>query len=218
MLNIITDLLYVLVPKILSSAKLLHQLPASILLEQLHLTYGIPFCAPGSSTACILSLNSLSDVLLAANLGDSGFFVLHGNQVSFKTTPQQYGFNFPYQLALNTFVANRPEQAQGISLPVQPRDVIVIGTDGLWDNLFLEECVEVVTECQNQGLSPEEIAKSLATHAQMRSVDKDASSPFQESAEMNGLEYPNGGKPDDITVIVSVVKETQSQSQTGRID
>lgn len=148
-------------------------------------------------------------MLLAANLGDSGFFVLHGNEVSFKTTPQQYGFNFPYQLALNTYVANRPEQAQGISLPIEPRDVIVMGTDGLWDNLFLEECVEEVMECQNQGFLPREIAKSLANLAQLRSLDKNASSPFQESAESNGFRYPDGGKPDDITVIVSIVKEVE---------
>lgn len=37
-------------------------------------------------------------MLHAANLGDSGFMVIRGDQVVYKSPAQQHSFNFPFQL------------------------------------------------------------------------------------------------------------------------
>ena len=50
----------------------------------------------GSCTACVIVLER--DVLHAANLGDSGFMVIRGDQVVYKSPAQQHSFNFPFQL------------------------------------------------------------------------------------------------------------------------
>ncbi len=49
----------------------------------------------GSCTACVLVLEG--NTLHAANLGDSGFLVLRGKRVLFRSRTQQHQFNFPYQ-------------------------------------------------------------------------------------------------------------------------
>ncbi|GMH43595.1 hypothetical protein BSKO_11517 [Bryopsis sp. KO-2023] len=163
---------------------------------------------PGSSTACIMSINNATRSLLAANIGDSGFIVMQDSQVVFQTKPQQHGFNFPFQLGLNTFVANRPEQAQALCVSVQPGDIIVAATDGLWDNLFIDECADIVNEERLIGMSPKGISESLAANAQLRALDEGGTSPFVESANAHGFEHHSGGKLDDITVVVCYVTDS----------
>ena len=53
-------------------------------------------CVQGSCTACVVVLEG--NMLHAANLGDSGFMVIRGDSIVFKSRTQQHSFNFPYQL------------------------------------------------------------------------------------------------------------------------
>jgi protein phosphatase PTC7 len=46
-------------------------------------------------------------------------------------------------------------------LGVQPGDVVVCGTDGLWDNVFAEEAATIVARCKAQGDGPEAAANTL---------------------------------------------------------
>ena len=50
----------------------------------------------GSATVCILVLEGAR--LHAANLGDSGFWVLRGRSVVHRSPQQQHAFNWPFQL------------------------------------------------------------------------------------------------------------------------
>lgn len=59
---------------------------------------------------CVLVLDQ--DRLHAANLGDSGFMVIRGNKILFKSPQQQHKFNFPFQLGYPAEASDRPDQAQ----------------------------------------------------------------------------------------------------------
>jgi len=144
-------------------------------------------------------------------LGDSGFFILRKDEVIFKSPPQQYQFNFPYQIGYDTTMNNTPEQAEDFCVTVQPGDVIVTGTDGLWDNLFIKECVQLVRKCLDQGMTPAECSHKVAQVAQAKSLDERCTTPFQRGARENGYAYYGGGKPDDVTVIVSYVSQSGSK-------
>eukprot|EP01117_Protostelium_nocturnum_P014624 TRINITY_DN5585_c0_g1_i1.p1 TRINITY_DN5585_c0_g1~~TRINITY_DN5585_c0_g1_i1.p1 ORF type:complete len:413 (-),score=123.06 TRINITY_DN5585_c0_g1_i1:133-1203(-) len=54
----------------------------------------------GSTTVCILSVEN--GFLKAANLGDSGFLLVRGEQIIYRTKEQQFSFNFPYQIGTNS--------------------------------------------------------------------------------------------------------------------
>ena len=83
-----------------------------------------------------------------------------------------------------------------------PGDVLVMGSDGLFDNLHDEEIVQLVEAGTLQGQSTGSMAQSLAFAAFGASVDKQKVTPFSLGAsEAFDMVY-NGGKADDITALV----------------
>ncbi|VAI38683.1 unnamed protein product [Triticum turgidum subsp. durum] len=158
--------------------------------------------ARGSSTACIITLKEQG--LHAVNLGDSGFIVVRDGRTVLKSPSQQHDFNFTYQL----------ESGGGSDLPssadvsfhysVASGDVIIAGTDGLFDNLYDNEITAVVVEALRSGLGAQGTAQKIAALARERAEDKHRQSPFAAAAQEAGYRY-YGGKLDDITVVVSYV-------------
>lgn len=158
----------------------------------------------GSSTACVLVLHG--DELYAANLGDSGFMVVRGEDVIFQSPQQQHDFNFPYQLGSPGTVSDSPSAAQIFSIKVQVGDVVIVGTDGLLDNVFPDQAAAIAAVAYRKGEPPQVAAQALTTFAQQRAADRRYMSPFAYAAQAMGYYYL-GGKMDDITVIVSYVTE-----------
>lgn len=194
----------------------------------------------GSSTCCILVLDGTH--LRAANLGDSGFMIIRGLEIVYRTKEQQHSFNFPYQIGTGS--ADKPQHSQRIQVEVQPDDLIILGTvfplptlshsvtpststhtashplrvtlsrfilfsslilllqDGLWDNLFDEDIIDIVA---NAPSDPATIAQLIARQAHIVANDKDIISPFSKSARSNGYPLATGGKLDDITVLCARV-------------
>ncbi|KAH7840424.1 hypothetical protein Vadar_016629 [Vaccinium darrowii] len=157
--------------------------------------------AEGSSTACILTLTNNHAVV--ANVGDSGFMVIREGKEVFKSSIQQHTFNCPYQLG-NATRSDSPNLAQMYRTPVKPGDVIVMGTDGLLDNMFSEDICVVVKMMTESSSEPQQAAWVIAEHAYNNSVDSLAATPFVQAAVMAGKDHL-GGKADDITVIVAYV-------------
>lgn len=167
----------------------------------------------GSSTACVVVLDRTSRRLFAANLGDSGFVVVRAGVVVHRSNEQQHYFNTPYQLAIappeaqNLALSDSPDMADSSWFSVELGDVIVTATDGLFDNLpdymILDELRGIKDSSE---ASLRRIAENMAQRARRLAYDPNYMSPFARSACDNGLDV-TGGKPDDITVLLSVVTE-----------
>ncbi|KAM0042281.1 putative protein-serine/threonine phosphatase [Helianthus debilis subsp. tardiflorus] len=93
---------------------------------------------------------------------------------------------------------------QVFSIPVAPGDVIVAGTDGLFDNFYNNDITAVVILAIRAGLGPHVMAQKIAALARQRAQDKDRLTPFSAAAQEAGFRY-YGGKLDDITVVVSYI-------------
>ncbi|KAG2192582.1 hypothetical protein INT47_006034 [Mucor saturninus] len=167
----------------------------------------------GSTTACIVIL--CQDELRIANLGDCGVSVIRRNDYIFRSEEQQHSFNFPYQLGTASF--DSPADAQLFTVKIEEGDIVILGSDGLFDNLYDDEILEEVQNCIDQQIDPEKInevppqsiSDALALRAKIVSEDPDnPSSPFQVRAMHEGLYY-QGGKADDISVIVAIVKKDE---------
>jgi protein phosphatase PTC7 len=86
----------------------------------------------GSST-CILALLHHS-TLRIANLGDCSLLVIRNGEIIYRTKELQHGFNFPYQVG--THQRDEPmKDADRVEVEVEENDVVVVGSDGLMDNL-----------------------------------------------------------------------------------
>eukprot|EP00922_Rhytidocystis_sp_ex-Travisia-forbesii_P004667 GHVS01006873.1.p1 GENE.GHVS01006873.1~~GHVS01006873.1.p1 ORF type:complete len:1245 (-),score=216.88 GHVS01006873.1:100-3834(-) len=206
----------------------------------------------GSCTGLVACLDDEGGRLGVANLGDSALIVLRRQKVFtmscvHRTREQQHQFNCPFQLSrlpdpsqfgqllaegkerLVRVLQNNammpqdtPDMATAMSLRVQEGDLVLVGTDGLFDNLFDYE----ICQLANLALSPYDsivlhdkslvtsaysVAKALGEAASYRSRDPRARTPFMRHARQSGANYL-GGKLDDITVVACwVVRKSHKE-------
>jgi protein phosphatase PTC7 len=172
----------------------------------------------GSATFCIVSLDTLSDEqraaaaksasspdaivgqLRSANLGDSGFMVYRREALIFRSQEQQHSFNFPLQLGKNS--EDTPASADVFNLPIESDDLVIVGSDGLFDNVHDIN----VTQLVQQYRDIDELADRLSRLASKHANDARYLSPFALGAARAGFTGILGGKLDDITVVVARVR------------
>jgi len=150
----------------------------------------------GSTTCCIVSLDTSDPAnprVLSANLGDSGYIIIrHGAVVAYSDfqrldlAPMQLAI-IPERFEQIGAIQTDPADAECREHTVQHGDIIVLASDGLWDNI--PNCHEqnsdlsiLITELDNRGASMANIAQVLVETALSYYV-----------------------KPDDITVVVGKV-------------
>merc|ERR1712048_1281754 len=113
--------------------------------------------------------------LKAANVGDAGFRVIRSGEVVLASTPRQHQFDCPYQLGYKELVdyVNTAADAELLEFPVKPGDIVVAGSDGLFDNVFDADIVRVATETAKLGstvsatkAASEELVKLARKHAE----------------------------------------------------
>ena len=161
----------------------------------------------GSSTACVISLSDCH--ARTANLGDSGFLVYREGHVIYRSQEQTHYFNCPFQLGTNS--QDRPQDADTARIELQKGDVLLMGTDGLFDNVFDQQLLSLLKHgIQSAGpggaldADPQKIADNLADTAFHISQSTTGTTPFSHSCVIQGYDQ-HGGKPDDITVVVAIM-------------
>ncbi|WJX31259.1 protein-serine/threonine phosphatase [Trifolium repens] len=163
----------------------------------------------GSATVIIAMLEKNGNLKIA-NVGDCGLRVIRNGQVIFSTTPQEHYFDCPFQLC-SARVGQTYLDAMVSNVELMEGDTIVVGSDGLFDNVFDHEIVLTVASYKDVS----EAAKALANLASSHATDSNFDSPYSSEARSKGFEAPwwkkivgmklTGGKLDDITVIVGQV-------------
>ncbi|GJN30551.1 hypothetical protein PR202_gb18864 [Eleusine coracana subsp. coracana] len=170
----------------------------------------------------LLSVDDLIlQVLDASNIGDSGFLVIRNGEIYKKSKPMTYGFNFPLQIEKgddplklvqlynNFLTCDVLLDLQKYTIDLQEGDVIVTATDGLFDNVYEEEVAAIVSKSLEADLKPTEIAEFLAARAKEVGRCGFGSSPFSDAARDAGYLGYSGGKLDDVTVVVSIVRKSE---------
>jgi protein phosphatase PTC7 len=153
-------------------------------------------------TAATLIASLYDQTLRVANIGDSGFVVVRDSSVVAKSIPMVRGFNFPYQIGTE---GDDPALAEEYDIQVHKNDVVILGSDGIWDNLFERQIIEIVDSVQKAGGGPEVVAKELVRRANEMGLTKQGMSPFAKEAQRAGYDSYSGGKLDDATAVVSFV-------------
>ncbi len=193
--------------------------------------------ALGTCTACIVSLDGTE--LRAINVGDSGFSVLRRTEgggsngdhpawaLFFQTTEQTHFFNCPFQLGTNS--KDSPADGQSFTIPAIHGDLVILATDGLLDNLFTGELIQLLekfekTWMETHNLTPsrevlddlwlqqefvDTFTRILGNKTQLLAKDEFRRSPFSVSAAAAGYAHI-GGKLDDITAVVAVVNNPEA--------
>ncbi|CAF0872149.1 unnamed protein product [Brachionus calyciflorus] len=154
----------------------------------------------GSCTACVLTLNHSTNILTAANVGDTGYLILRNAKIVYQSVPQRINFECPRQL--DSYPWKEPSRRMGISytdiagqftelkeFEVIKDDIIILSSDGLFDNLEPYEIEEICSK-----------SKSLMDAA--------------ENLVFRSVKYYR--KPDDILVLIAKIVENKPLSYLNK--
>jgi len=155
----------------------------------------------GSTTLCFVKI--IDKVLKSYYLGDSSYMIIPKDRTTFYKSPeQQKSFNFPYQLGSE---GDKVSDGRKGAHPISEGDIILVGTDGVFDNLHDHYIHKIIQEDHEK--SAMDIASRIVNEASLVAFNKHPAkgmhiTPFQ----VGSRGQFSGGKPDDMTMIVAKVK------------
>jgi protein phosphatase PTC7 len=169
----------------------------------------------GSSTVCVLYMDNFNNTVYSGYLGDSCYLIARPRgigdfEIIFKSKEQTHGFNIPFQVGSE---GDDPKLAITYKHNVIKDDIVILATDGLWDNIEVENILQELNLFSNKInsiiINTIDFAKLLSQKAEEFSYKIDYFSPFARRALEHNKNYKKfrGGKPDDITVIVAQISE-----------
>ncbi|EGG17003.1 protein phosphatase 2C-related protein [Cavenderia fasciculata] len=206
-----------------TSHKLVNNYPCFKPFELIDQSYTQSLSTPGSSTICILKL--LSSKMYSGLVGDSSFVLIRKDKIVHRSIEQTHSMekekidnnqikykciniylfisllepNHPFQLGQGS--QDKPTSGTYMEHDVLENDIVVIGTDGFFDNIFDEEILEAIKKVE----SIESFFGHLMELAKKKSTDTTVSTPI---ASRNSTK---GGKIDDITVGCFVISALQNK-------
>ncbi|KAF4031909.1 Stage II sporulation protein E (SpoIIE) [Phytophthora infestans] len=153
-----------------------------------------------------------------------------GAHVTYRSPQQLHYFNCPFQLgfagaelvsdvvddlAKGTHspmkekpLFETPENGMRLRVPVLEGDLIILATDGLFDNVDEDVLLEIVRAEPDL----ETMCRKLVRKAYELSLDRSKDSPFARLAKENDLLW-GGGIPDDITIITARVSKHKTTEE-----
>jgi protein phosphatase PTC7 len=155
--------------------------------------------ATGASTAVVGAIGK-DGFLRVLNIGDSACLVVRGDKVIARTKEIVHYFDCPYQ-----FSEDSPDRAQDgtrLNFEVLPGDVVIMGSDGVFDNLDDKRIVDEIRASPERATV---IARRIVDLSRQVSLDDDAPTPYAKLAKRNGFEdfqTGRGGKLDDVSCVV----------------
>ncbi|KAL3629782.1 hypothetical protein CASFOL_027004 [Castilleja foliolosa] len=138
-------------------------------MEVIEEAYAKTTTTQGSSTACIISFSSEDNMLRAACVGDSGFLVIRNGAVLYRSS----SIDCPYDDRVGT---TEDIVAEEIEVRVEKGDLVILGTDGLFDNMFEREMLEILLERGGGDMDLVEQCSYVANYALFNSFDSSRSS------------------------------------------
>mmetsp|Transcript_41034 Transcript_41034/g.76311 ORF Transcript_41034/g.76311 Transcript_41034/m.76311 type:complete len:304 (+) Transcript_41034:49-960(+) len=173
--------------------------------------------------SCTLLLGQMQqDMFTLLNLGDCGLMALrpcsilprfHGGTVTtsmrliYRSTPMLHRTNLPLQLSSqDPNLSSLTEYFDLVTLKLRKGDVLIAGTDGLFDNIGdLELKSLALSHHESRTASGENTTQDLADALLARAAEV-ARAP---------MEFGPGGKLDDIAVVLAEVRESSPTTQAG---
>lgn len=155
--------------------------------------------ATGASTAIVATLGT-DNYLRVLNIGDCSTVVVRDSKIVSRSRDNVHFFGCPYQLAVDS--PDTTSDSTQMNVEIIPGDIILMGSDGVFDNLDEPALIEAV-----ESVPPKAplMAKSVAKMSRKVSLDTEAKTPYAKEAKKNRVEeYASGlgGKVDDISCVV----------------
>ena len=153
-------------------------------------------------------------------IGDSLCSIMRpGVGTVFTTNKTAHEFNFPYQLGSRQ--VSEVNDGTIEIFPIQTGDFLLCSSDGVWDNLFPAEILDIIEkEMKKNNINEKEekdvqklqnfvkqAARQIVRQSYIRGSKHNTETPFSNSAAKAGLDFI-GGKLDDTTAVLSYLTST----------
>jgi len=144
--------------------------------------------------------------------------IIRSSTVFHRQRAQTHFFNCPKQLAkipavvqkFSGGITDSPDDADIYETKLRDGDLIIAYTDGLSDNVFNHEITSICSLVFRAGGSEDAqvqlISDRIIEYARACMFNRKRTSPFEKAAAMNGRAF-SGGKLDDVTLAVALVRE-----------
>ncbi|GMI41628.1 hypothetical protein TrCOL_g11904 [Triparma columacea] len=156
--------------------------------------------ATGASTALAGSVGS-DNRLRVVSLGDCVTLVIRNGRPYTRSKDILHYFDCPFQLG--DVSPDRPKDATTLTVQLVEGDVVVSGSDGIFDNISDADIASLVASTPNK--SPSNLAKVITDQSRLLSLSESAKTPYAIEAKKNKIkEYSDGvgGKVDDVCCVV----------------
>ncbi|CBH17076.1 protein phosphatase 2C, putative [Trypanosoma equiperdum] len=220
----------------LSSCELLQRAYDACLSDEIHgtstalvATLQRPCCAADAS--CSVSAKFSNCMLDVCSIGDCTSMIIRDGRIVFVSDEQMHSFDYPFQLGQGS--ADIPVHSLQYRVVVRPGDVLLLGSDGIFDNVFKHDIAELVWKfvgpvCGRYALDfdrpsqydvatkiipPDDVLRALSAGvdevvrvASANARDVKCNTPYSNKAIENGANY-RGGRLDDMTLLGSIIDE-----------
>lgn len=159
--------------------------------------------ATGASTAIVASIGE-SGFLQALNVGDSCCIIVRNGKITAKTREISHYWECPYQLSDDS--PDQPKDGTKLNVELIPGDVILMGSDGVFDNMSDDLILDVI---KSSPLKPTPLAKKICDVSRKVSLDKSSVTPYSRQAKRRGdADFRDGlgGKVDDVSCVAVICK------------
>ncbi|KAL3907787.1 MAG: hypothetical protein SGILL_008731 [Bacillariaceae sp.] len=159
--------------------------------------------ATGASTAVVASIGE-NGFLQALNVGDSSCIVVRDGKISAKTREISHYWECPYQLSDDS--PDRPRDGTKLNVELLPGDIIIMGSDGVFDNVNDDLLLDLVAKAPSKATP---LARKICDLSRKQSLDKNSETPYAKQAQRRGdSDYRSGlgGKVDDVSAVVVICK------------
>ncbi|KAF6070011.1 Protein phosphatase 2C family protein [Candida albicans] len=172
----------------------------------------------GSSTLILGMLNG--DLLSIVSIGDSKIFIIRDGEIVLTNEEQTKAGLCPEQIGTHTLDHLPSDIAWIKSFKLMEGDYILMCSDGISDNLYEWEILNYLNEWintkrnNNNNNNVKNIASKLLIKAKEVAFDDYAYTPYNEKVNSlnntnggsNGTNHSQGGKVDDMSVIIAKVE------------
>lgn len=165
----------------------------------------------GSTTSLVAILDKASGMLDVCNVGDCNLLLIRNGKLVGEVGITQHSFNAPYQIRKDhrSALAYIPHSNRGIkcnTFQLHRGDVLLAGSDGLFDNVFKSDLVNCVNEHSTMSGNWDTLAENILQEA-LKNAKSNYVTPFTEEAQKNGWRGRTGGKKDDTSVVVAYLTD-----------
>ena len=130
--------------------------------------------------------------------------VIRDGRITAKTREISHYWECPYQLSEDS--PDRPKDGTKLNVELMPGDLVLMGSDGIFDNMDDDMLVETIEKGPKKASA---IARRIVDLSRKLSLDSESETPYAKMAKRRGdPDYKTGlgGKVDDSSAVVVICK------------